>query len=556
MAGRQAHRVYLEAIRNQAVRVLGLMDREEFSPTCGCLDRTYWAWKFIDFPGARFQEGLCVLSFLYAVPFEDNSFYNNEKLRRWIAQGFDFWSKIQRPSGDFDEAYPLERSLAATAFTAFYLGEAWKFMGEDLPAATADRFRSAMLRAGDWLTRNDERHGFLSNHLAAAATALYHAFLITEEDRFEQRSRYFVDKILRHQSSEGWYEEYGGADPGYQTHGSFYLARYLELSGDKAVAESLERSFQFLVHFIHPDLSLGGEYASRNTQTYYPAAFELMSTQSPSASWIAKEMLPTVDNLAAVGLGSVDIYNFFPLLNNYVFAYLGAKRNQDNALRPQAPSIESGVVHFPRAGLLKIRRPRYDLFVNLNKGGVLKLFDREKRRLVFNNCGYIGRLRNGKTFSSQWRDATRKIELSDSEVCVEGYFYQISRPLMSPAKFLAFRVFSLTLGRVKRAAYWIKSLLVKVLIYRKRQLDLHFVRRIILHEDGIEIFDRLQGGLRDEVDRLAPGQVFTTIHMGSSRYFIPNELTNFLREHEEFNLPINPASLKAGVERQHRVLLD
>ncbi|MCZ6672123.1 MAG: hypothetical protein O7C75_04210, partial [Verrucomicrobia bacterium] len=276
---------YQSALRNQAVRVLSLFDREDYSPTFGCGDRTFWAWKFVDFPGARFQEGLCYLSFLYATEFEGNEFHRSEKLLKWIAGGFDFWAKIQRSSGDFDEAYPFERSLAATSFTSFYLAEAFIFIGDDLPAKTAERFHTALEKAGDWLIANDETHGFLSNHLAAAAAALYHASRITGHDRFLDRSNYFLEKILTHQSTEGWYDEYGGADPGYQTHGSFYLSRIYQLSGDEKLMESLERSFQFLAHFVHPDGSLGGEYTSRNTQTYYPAAFEMFAAQNPVASW-------------------------------------------------------------------------------------------------------------------------------------------------------------------------------------------------------------------------------------------------------------------------------
>ncbi|MGH9769012.1 MAG: hypothetical protein ACREAB_16400, partial [Blastocatellia bacterium] len=60
-----ASRLYAALILEQAPRALSLMDREAMSPTAGCCDRSYWAWKFVDFPGARFQEALCALGFLY-----------------------------------------------------------------------------------------------------------------------------------------------------------------------------------------------------------------------------------------------------------------------------------------------------------------------------------------------------------------------------------------------------------------------------------------------------------------------------------------------------------
>lgn len=542
---------FLEAIRSRAALVLGMLDREPFSPTYGCGDRTYWAWKFVDFPGARFQEGLCALSYLYAVPFEGSPYHANPRLLEWIAAGFDFWSRIQRSSGDFDEAYPNERSLAATAFTSFYLSEAWHFLDGELPEPSRDRFLRGLERAADWLVRNDETHGFLSNHLAAAAGALLHAHRITGAARFEARGRYFLDRILSHQSSEGWYDEYDGADIGYQTHGSFYLARCLELGAGPELRDSLERSFRFLAHFVHPDGSLGGEYSSRNTQTYYPAAFEMLAPSSGPARWIADTLRPSVRSLAAAGLQSVDAYNLFPLLNNCVFAHRAAARRDEGGVSPEPPAPETGHIHFPDAGLLVVRRPRYQLVVGLQKGGVVKLFDRERRRLVGSDCGWIGRLRRGGVVSSQWSDPARRIELGDGSVRVEGSFVRVSRPVMTPWSFLAFRLFTLTLGRLPKIATWVKSLLVRVLIYRKRDVPLRFSRTITLEEDHVEILDRLSGTA--ELASLERGEVFTTIHMGSSRYFVPHELGLEGSGRGE-SIPIS--ELPAGVERVRRIALD
>ena len=518
--------VFLTAILKEAVPVLSLMDRELFSPTRGCLDRTHWAWKFTDFPGARFQEGLCFLSFLYSTEHKDNLYFQQQKLLEWITSGFEYWSQIQYSRGEFDEAYPFERSFAAAAFTSFYLAEAWRFLNGALPTDVEDQFIGSLKKTGDWLVKNDERHGFLTNHLAAAAAALYHVSLITEEQSFADRSGYFVSRILEHQSVEGWYEEYGGADPGYQTHGTFYLARLHQLSGDERLADSLDQSLDFLSHFIHPDGSLGGEYASRNTQTYYPAAFEMLSGSSGAARWIAERMLTSVSTLTAAGLGTVDIYNYFPLLNNYVFAYLACLQSDHRTAEPISPSANPGIAHFPKAGMLKIRSPRYDLFVGTAKGGVLKLFDRQSGQLVHNDCGYIGQLKNGRFFSSQWFDKDRRVSISEDEIIIEGKFYQINKPVMRPLSFLGFRAFSLTFGRFSRFSYWLKSLLVRVLIYRKRELNLNFERRIRLSEDRVEIIDHLQGGLADQIAKLNWSDLFTTIHMGSARYFLPNELLN------------------------------
>ena len=516
--------LYLACIRSEIPRLLSLMDRDAHSKTFGCMDRTYWAWKFTDFPGARFQEGVCAMAFLYATPFENNVLYQNANLLRWITAGINFWCGIQRPSGDFDEAYPQERSLAATAFTTFYLAEAYILLGGNaLSESLARKFHCSMERAGNWLIKNDETHGFLSNHLAAAAAALYHVHQITGDQRFRDRARQFIDRILQHQSSEGWYDEYGGADPGYQTHGSFYLARCYEISRDEDIALSLERANRFLCHFVHPDLSIGGEYSSRNTQTYYPAAFEMMASRCGSATWIKTEMLPGIRSGSSAGLSTVDVYNYFPMLNNYVFAYLSANITQEEVVA-DGPDQNASRIYFPKAGILKIRKPAYDLFVGLAKGGVIKLFNRRLCKLEFNDCGYIGRTKRNQIVSSQWFEPDRETQVMEESVTIQGDFYEVSRPVMTPFLFLGFRMFTLTLGRFGKISYWLKSVLVKALIYRKRNLDVQLRRDITFREDGIDITDSLAGSERNRLQSLSSGELFTTIHMGSSKYFLPNEL--------------------------------
>jgi hypothetical protein len=545
----RAAELYASLILEQVPRVLSLMDREAFSPTAGCCDRTYWAWKFVDYPGARFQESLCVLSFLYATNLPGSPYYRSRRLLEWIDLGLRFWCSIQYSDGSFDEAYPYERSLAAVSFTCFYVGEAMLFLGEDCPAATREQVRSVMERAGDWLIRNDETHGFLSNHLAAAAAALLHIRRVTGHERFYKRSRYFLAKILARQSEEGWYDEYGGADPGYQTHGSFYLVRYCQLSPDEGLAESLCRAMRFLAVCVHPDGSIGGEYTSRNTQTYYPAAFEMFAEHDGSASWIADAMRESVATAAAAGLRTVDVYNFFPFLNNTVFAYLACAARTSVA-PPCEPEAGSELVWFPKAGIARIRKPGYDAWVGTAKGGVVKIFDRANLRRVFSDCGYIGRLKTGAPFASQSFEPNRAAAVSASEISLAGGFYVISRPTMKPWRFVGFRLFTLTANRIPGLAHWLKALLVKVLIHGRKPVDIRFRRTIRFEDAGISLSDHIQGDAT-AVESLRRGEVFTTIHMGSSQYFIPNEL----EENPGEDAAIDPQQLRTGVMLERTVLV-
>ena len=510
---------YHDLLLREAPRVLGLMDREPLSPTRGGGDRTYWSWKFTDFPGSRFQESVCVLAYLYATPFAGHPYHRNARLLDWIDGALAYWSTLQHDDGSFDEAYPNERSLAATAFTSFYVGEALGFLGNALPAASRARTLETLRRAGRWLETNDEHHGFLSNHLAAAGAALAHIARLTGDARFEQRSQHFIGKILSRQSSEGWYDEYGGADPGYQTHGSFYLARCWQLGRDATLLESLKRANAFLAHWIHPDGSFAGEYASRGTQTWYPAAFEILGDSDPAAAWMAQTMRDAVLTASAAGLRGIDAYNYFPTLNNLVFAALNAK---DRAVAD--PTIADGLSWFPAAGMARVRRRRYDAFVGVAKGGAIKVFDRAAKKLAVSDSGWVGRLDDGRRVSSHYLDPQRAATVTDGTIETRGTFQAVSRPLFTPWRFMAFRLFGLTFGLIPAASLWLKQLLVKVLITKRDAIAIDARRTITFGDDVVTIEDELHGTDGAQLRALERAASFTSIHMGSARYFVPHEL--------------------------------
>lgn len=517
----RAAAAYGDVVRTEAARLLSWQDREPHSMTYGAFDRTYWAWKFTDFPGARYQEGVAALTRLTIDPAVETPLAGRPRAREWIRAGFRFWTDLQNGDGSFDEAYPHEHSLAATAFTGFYLGEAFLRGGSLLPDADQARIRRTLARAGRWLCRNDERHGVLSNHLAAAAAALHVMHKIAPDDAFDRRCRHFVRRIYDHQSTEGWYEEYGGADPGYQTHATFYLAWLWKSTGDAALLASLARSVDFLKHCIHPNGTLGGEYGSRNTEFYFPAGLEILAPALPDAAAIAGFMRPFVARQDGAGLRAMDAQNFLPMLNNYLAA---AEAASEAAAAVPLPCQQEGEWTFEDAGLWVRSTSRYFAVVGLSKGGVVKAFARDGGGSTFTDCGYWARLSGGAVASSQGLSRQRTWQRRGPEVFVNSDFVLVNQRLLRPALLMAFRIFTLTLGRIPEVAYGLKNLLVHVLVKRRRLAPLRLRRRVRLDESGLVISDDVQAVRPSAVVELRRGGKFSSIHMGSSRYFQVQEL--------------------------------
>lgn len=511
---------YLGQAHAQMPRLLSRMDREAPSKTYGAFDRTYWSWKFTDFAGSRFQEALYALTWFYTTPFAGNTYDGNEHVREWIIGGFKYWQSLQHGDGSFDEAYPYERSLAATAFTSFYLGEAFFRLKDYLSSEEQNFIYETISKAGDWLCKNDEHHGVLSNHLAAAAAALEIISRITNEKRFSERAKHFINRILSCQSSEGWYEEYGGADFGYQTHGIFYLARYWQLTQDAFLLESLKKSVKFISHFIHPNGTLGGEYGSRNTSFYFPAGFEILSQHCPEAAAIAAFMRSSVASQNAAGLAMMDAYNFCPLLNNYLFAYDAAVSELKSI---PLPFNSPGHHVFPKAGLVVHITDNYQAIFAPSKGGALKIYDLKSKRLALSDCGYWSRNDN-HVVSSQSFSLENSVEYLADSVSVKADFVRMNQKIMSPFLFLGFRGFMITIGRQKNIALFIKNLLVKALVKKRMTVDIILEREVSFSSSSVTIKDHISHGnnIKNPVFHL--DSKFSTIHMGSARYYQPDEL--------------------------------
>ena len=516
--------IYQKMALGQILRLLSWIDREPFSKTYGCFDRTYWGWKFTDFPGARFQEGVYALAYLFCCTFEHNNLAGNERVLEWARAGLSFWQKNQYRDGSFDEAYPYEHSLAATAFTTFYLGEAFLHLIDYIPAKQQSSLHQTFTRAGDWFCRNDEKHGLLTNHLAAAAAALNVIYRICGVDKYQNRCHYFLQRIYDHQSQEGWYEEYGGADPGYQTHSTFYLARIWRQTQDSTLLESLKQSLAFLKYFIHPNGTLGGEYGSRNTEFYFPAGFEILAPVLPDAALIANFMRASVAKQVSAGLAAMDAYNFLPMLNNYFFAADCA--TDLNWVSNDLPCQQEfdNEAYFPEAGLFVKSTPNYYSVLGLSKGGILKVYDRATGQLAGSDCGYWAKIDGGQIVSSQSLCRSGYEMLQTNKFSIEANFVQVNQRVQTPWLFMGFRLFTLILGWLPAAAYWLKNLLVHILVRRRQVKPLRLVRQVRFEKDSIFISDKIKVTGKLKVHTLQHGPKFATIHMGSSRYFQFQEL--------------------------------
>lgn len=510
---------YLEEIRVNLPRLLGLFDNDRSSISYGMGDRYHWAWGLIDFGNGTLQGAAHGIARLWHGGLWPYSTPKEHFIAR-IDAIFEASKRLTRKDGSLEEAFPREGSYCVTALVAFDLLCALDLLKEETTHAQSQRWRTIIAPMITYLTRSDETHALISNHLATAVAALLRWHFLTGDKAAEEKARIQLDKILQHQSAEGWFKEYEGADPGYQSLCTYYLADVHRLRPDWNLLEPLRQSIQFLWHFAHPDGSFGGLYGSRCTRFYYPAGVMALANEIPEAAALAKFMESSIEQQKVVTLSAVDEPNLIPMFNAYAWAAVMAEEGQAAqegvAPAPTLPCYEQQPMckHYPQAGLWLDRGPTHYTIVSTHKGGVVYHFHQGQSLTI--NAGVVVRDRQGRTGSTQGYDTQNKVHQSDRQLKITSQVTEMPKQLPGPLQFIVLRTLSLTLFRSAVVREWIKRRLVKMLITRRQTWPVENIRRIQLGASfNIEDATHLASGYQ-VVENVG---AFVPMHMASQGYW-------------------------------------
>ena len=512
-------KIYLEKIIQQIPRLLSLENRDSSSSTVGCFDRSYWAWKFTDFPNATLQRGVYVLSALYTNDFPHNIYYQNDQIKKCIKTGCDYWVKIQHANGSFDQAFPNEHSVGATAFTLLCLIKTYLICQAEFTPSEQKKMQRSFKKAATFLAKNQEQHGFISNHLAGVALALQLSSKVLADNNLHDRAQ-----EIKSQSPEGWFKEYEGPDPGYETLGLSYLAQYYQASGNERLLSALEKALIFLSYSVAPDGSWGGHYGSRNTEIYYPAGMEILKNKIPLAQKISTWMSNAIANNQTVSMEAMDDHNLIPLLENYSDAFLTSTSTYDKTEINLPFEQANTQAFFKHAGLGIHGTSSYYLICNATKGGTLAIFDKKKQQLVWNDCGYLGTTTSNRQLTTQISNRQNFCDPAVPAITIKTQFLTVLNTTRMPIQSLILGLMSLTFFRSISFGNWFKKILVKKLIVQKRPAAVWLTRQITLNDYGVVINDQLTKKSRIKFTALTYGQKFSAIHMGSANYFSKNDL--------------------------------
>lgn len=503
---------YSQQIEQVLPQLLALLDVDPTSTTLGQGDRYHWAWGLIDFPNGTFQGAAHGLARLWKNDLWPYSTSQNAFLQR-IDAIFSATAKMTRKDGSLEEAFPNEGSFCVTALVAYDLLCALDLLDDINDKEISFRWQSVISPLIEYLKQNNETHALISNHLATAVAALSRWYDLTGDESAEVRAKAILDDILKHQSNEGWFEEYGGADSGYQSLCTYYLADVHIRRPDWRLLEPLRKSVQFLWLFAHPDGSFGGLYGSRCTRFYYPAGFEALAEDIPEARALANYMRQSISRKRVVTLITMDPPNLIPMFNSYCWAATFS-HNPTQALTVPAQERQIWRKVFSHAGLLVDSGDKHYTIVSTAKGGVVVHYVDDKLKVI--DGGVVIRNHRNRTGSTQYLGNHEVNYEADNTLTVRAAIAAMPKAIPTSFQFLVIRILSLTLFRFTGVREWFKQKLVKLLITRNKIWPASNQRTITLGQD-IKFKDATDMPKNYSIVKNA--QNFVPIHMASQGYW-------------------------------------
>ena len=496
--------IYLEILTANKAKLVNLFNRDEMSVTKGYGDRLHWGWKVSDFSNGTMQGGVHAMAHMLNLGVFEGE---EDKVLELISSSILAIEKIAKKNGSMEEAYPRENSFCVTALVAFDALWAIDLLGEKLAPSIKRNALEVLKPLVKFITQNGEEHAIISNHLATGVAAIFKWNKLTGAE--SNRGIELLDIIYKHQSEEGWYKEYEGADPGYQTLCTYYLACAYEDSKDERLLNSLQSSGEFLKYFVHPDGTIGGNYGSRNTEVFYPGGVVILSKYLEVFNSIRTALEEGITNNKNLLPQNIDVGNYIPFLNSYAVAASHRINLQDVPLK-----LDSEERDFKETGIFVKTTERYHTILNYKKGGVCKVFDKSLNRIDFVDSAYFGVLSNGKKISSQVMNDG--VDFSERTISTQFYYINESNP--SSFTTLVLRFLSMTIFRSVYLGNIFKKRIVGMLMTGKKKAGGSVTRSYVFSDSEIIIEDKVERPNRTEtVERK---KFAKAIHMASSGYFI------------------------------------
>ncbi|MDP6562119.1 MAG: hypothetical protein QF793_04320, partial [Candidatus Peribacteraceae bacterium] len=384
-----------------------------------------------------------------------------------------------------------------------------------------DEFFTACRKAADYIVKWDER-GVLANHHAMAVLPITYAAHILQTDELQAGYEAKLEEFLSYHYDEGWSLEYDGADIGYLSATVSFLGKAYKINKDERLKKVMKESTEFLSYFVYPNGFYAGSMGSRQTLHFYSHGCELLAPEMPLAGSIADAMLEALSEGKIVAAEIQSDRYFLYRIPEHLESYIDYGERKESVALPY--EREDFRKDFDSGGFYIQKRGKTYLLGNMAKGGVVKLFDIDRKKLLLNDCGIIGKTTSGQVLTSQWVGQDYKWNTSENGFTVEGSLTTVPMSkVFTPLKRIVFVMFMLMFGWNTSLAYHIKGLIRKILVFSKKSAPVQFKREVSLAENALSITDTITRTGDTTFKELQLSDEFFVRYVPQSLYFQSQE---------------------------------
>jgi hypothetical protein len=454
-------------------RLLTQLCRDKDSPLYGCFDRNFWHYKIRDFPSMVLQQAVCVLDMIShgKLPLTNDLKINKEITNQWVEACLNFWTKSQRSNGSFDEYYPYESGFPPTAFSLYSTALVCKNRKFD------KSILFSMERAAEFILLKPELQAINQEIVGLTACSIVKSLGGNIDDR---RLSKRWDNLFLSQNSEGWFNEYDGADTGYLSVSCDALFDYFEIENDERALRAITQATDYIFHMLAVDDSIPAMINSRNTDYILPYGLSRISNTNEQASSIIIRLIRGIEKPTHY-LHSVDDR----YLTHYIYTSWYRCLPHIKHITESPPIISKGK-WFQNAGILALHNQNSSsIHIAAGKGGIVVKTKNDGS--ITKDLGWRCKIKKNLYSCTHWQEPESIYSLVQKDSL---FTVNLEMPLKKHRFLVPGPVLHITLRILSRIfGNKIIPLLKNMIIFRSSKLDGLYKRKIFIEGSEIKIFD-------------------------------------------------------------------
>ena len=482
-----------ENIYDRCDKLLTLSDRDELSESFGSFDRAYWQYKIKDFSSGMSQEAIYPLAMaVKGKIINPETSKSKMQINKLIQYGALYSLKKQNSNGSVDDYFPYEQASGATAFTSFAIISCLEINSFKFTKQEHNKFKKRL----SWLANHKET-GKLSNHEALISLVLAKSSRFYKDKFLLEKSYERCKRLLGWKSNEGWFDEYGGFDLGYETLTFSCLIEIIQLlpKFKKDLKKIIKKNAEIIMDCVEPDFCLGGELYARGTWNFF--AHGLLNYALDNDLNMIPTLIKVLESrFIKLPVSIQDDY----ILQHHLWSDLKTldilkkinnknlfnNSNYDKTIKNNSKVNFRIDKFYKDSGHLFISHGNFKTHISIKMGGLFRTY--YKNDFIIQDTQNTLKIRKEYFVANSLNKDIDWEWLKSNKLVIKGKLCKYKKAKMTTFKLVILRIVMFCIG--KHFPNLIRKLMQKVLITSKLEESRTFERELIFEPNKLKVNDR------------------------------------------------------------------